>query len=98
MTDTHTLTRHKDIQNWVADHKGMPAIARIRNRFGIERAKLTINFASPDRRKSDRAHLDDGVSPCSWAAWLAELDRQQLALQVDADADDYALVERKDTH
>jgi hypothetical protein len=38
---------------------------------------------------------DDGMSPCSWTAWLAELDRQQLALQVDMTADDFELVQRR---
>jgi hypothetical protein len=34
------------------------------------------------------------MSPCSWTAWLAELDRQQLALKVDPAADKFELVER----
>jgi hypothetical protein len=41
------------------------------------------------------ASEDDGMSPCSWTAWLAELDRQQLALQVDMAADGFELVERR---
>ena len=40
--------------------------------------------------------VDQGVSPISWSAWLAELDRQQLALRVSPDGDaGYELIERK---
>lgn len=34
------------------------------------------------------------MSPVSWTAWLAELDRQQLALKVDLAADDFEIVGR----
>ena len=40
MKQTHMLTRHRDIQNWVTDRSGRPAIARVRDRFGEERAQL----------------------------------------------------------
>jgi hypothetical protein len=40
--------------------------------------------------------VDQGASPVSWAAWLAELDRQQLALRVSEDGEtEYEFVERK---
>ncbi|ODT70193.1 MAG: hypothetical protein ABS75_13870 [Pelagibacterium sp. SCN 63-23] len=78
MTQNHMLTRHRDIRNWVADRNGAPAIARVRNRFGEERSQLTLRFSHDDTGKDDV-----GMSPCSWAAWLAELDRQQLALKIE---------------
>lgn len=93
MTDIHTLTRHRDIQNWVTDRHGIPAIARVRNRFGEERAQLKLSFEKQNKAKLESQ--DDGMSPCSWTAWLAELDRQQLALQVDMGADGFELVERR---
>ncbi len=96
MTEMHTLTRHRDIQNWVTDRHGIPAIARVRNRFGEERAQLKLSFEK--RRKDQPGSQDDGMSPCSWTAWLAELDRQQLALKVDAAADDFELVERREAN
>jgi hypothetical protein len=77
MSATHTLTRHSDIQSWVTDRNGIPAVARIRNRFGEEKAKLLLRFV-----RSQGVGVDDGMSPCSWTAWFAELDRQQLALKV----------------
>jgi hypothetical protein len=89
---THMLTRHRDIQNWVTDRSGTPAIARIRNRLGEERAQLRLRFQRRDRPQLDGQ--DEGMSPCSWTAWLAELDRQQLALRVGTTADDFALVDR----
>ena len=93
MTQIHTLTRHRDIQNWVTDRQGIPAIVRVRNRFGEEHAQLKLSFQKREKRQIESQ--DDGMSPCSWTAWLAELDRQQLALQIDAAADDdFALVER----
>ena len=92
MTQMHTLIRHRDIQNWVSDRHGIPAIARVRNRFGEERAQLKLSFQK-GRRQSHEG-LDDGMSPVSWTAWLAELDRQQLALKVDSAADKFELVER----
>lgn len=96
MTDTHTLTRHRDIQNWVTDRNGIPAIARVRNRFGEVHSQLKLSFQK--RRKEQLESQDDGMSPCSWTAWLAELDRQQLALKVDLAADDFELVERRDSN
>lgn len=78
----HMLTRHRDIQNWVNDRRGTPAIARVRDRFGEERAQLKLRFS-----RIDEGREDVGMSPCSWTAWLAELDRQQLALKVDAGGD-----------
>jgi hypothetical protein len=40
--------------------------------------------------------VDQGATPVSWTAWLAELDRQQLALRVSPDSEtDYEFVERK---
>ena len=95
MTQLHTLTRHRDIQNWVSDRHGIPAIARVRNQFGEERAQLKLSFQT---RKKHIESQDDGMSPCSWTAWLAELDRQQLALKVDPAADDFELVERRDAN
>jgi hypothetical protein len=93
MSQTHMLTRHRDIQSWVTDRHGIPAIARVRNRFGEERAQLRLSF---DRAKKARMEgLDDGMSPCSWTAWLAELDRQKLALQVDNTDGEFELVERR---
>lgn len=76
--NAHTLTRHRDIRNWVSERRGTPAIARIRNRFGEERAQLKLHFS-----RSDEGRHDTGMSPCSWNAWLAELERQQLALRVE---------------
>ena len=80
MSETHTLTRHSDIQSWVSDRRGIPAVTRVRNRFGEEKAKLLLRFA-----QSRGLSVDDGMSPCSWTAWFAELDRQQLALRVTPD-------------
>lgn len=96
MTQTHTLTRHRDIQNWVTDRHGIPAIARVRNRFGEERAQLKLSFQKLDKRQIESQ--DDGMSPISWTAWLAELDRQHLALQVGQIDDDFELVERNITN
>jgi hypothetical protein len=96
MTDNHTLTRHRDIQNWVTDRQGIPAIARVRNRFGEERAQLKLSFQKREKSKIDSQ--DDGMSPCSWTAWLAELDRQQLALRVDPSADGFELVQRREAN
>ena len=93
MTTLRTLTRHRDIQNWVTDRQGIPAIARVRNRFGEERAQLKLSFQR--RRTLQAGSESEGMSPCSWTAWLAELDRQQLALRVDPVADDCELVERR---
>lgn len=88
MTQTHTLTRPRDIQNWVSERKGTPAIVRVRNTFGQERSKLELRFS-----RSDEGVHDAGMSPCSWTAWLAELERQQLALRIEP-AGGFAFVSR----
>lgn len=96
--NTHTLTRHRDIRNWVSDRYGRPAIRRIPNRFGQIESRLELAFATPKARPDHgMPRVDDGLSPCSWTAWLAELDRRQLALRVsDRQSPDFEFVERKD--
>jgi hypothetical protein len=94
MRHSHTLTRHKDIQTWVIDHNGSPAMARVADRFGQMSPRLSIQFKSRPR-PSQAPSLDDGVSPLSWTAWLAELDRQHLALRVSGETE-YELVSRQD--
>lgn len=97
MNQTHTLTHHRDIQNWVAEHQGLPAIRRMRNDFGELQARLALKFAKPGAAPLFTPTLDDGMSPVSWSAWLAELDRQHLALKViDATLPAFEFVERKD--
>jgi len=94
----HTLTRHRDIRNWVNDHRGTPAIRRVPNRFGQIEARLELTFSSPKARpEGGMPRVDDGLSPVSWTAWLAELDRRRLALRVsDRNQPDYEFVERRD--
>jgi hypothetical protein len=93
MTEAHTFTRHRDIQNWVSERKGMPALVQAHNRFGELRSRLSLKFDGSDKPRGMPA-VDQGVAPVSWTAWLAELDRQQLALRVSPD-DSYELIERK---
>jgi hypothetical protein len=95
MTHAHTLTRHRDIQAWVAERRGLPAIVRAPNSFGEWRSRLALRFEQPARPR-DMPAVDQGASPISWSAWLAELDRQQLALRVSEGGEtDYEFVERK---
>jgi hypothetical protein len=93
-TPTHTLTRHKDIQNWVAGRKGLPAIRRIPDQLGVMRSRLCLSFAHRTRPNEDPS-TSDGMTPVSWTAWLAELDRQHLALRVSQD-EEFEFVERKE--
>ena len=92
----HTLTRHADIQTWVAGQNGLPAIRRVPDQFGRVHPRLTLSFASHKPAPSATPTQDDGMSPVSWSAWLAELDRQHLALRVTDQDGDFELVERKD--
>lgn len=98
MTNTVTtsnLVRHKDIQKWVSARHGRPALKRVSDVAGNVRPKLALNF---DHRQRPAAapSIDDGISPCSWSAWLAELDRQQLALKVDDKSSEFEFVRRRD--
>lgn len=95
MSTQHTLTQHRDIQHWVDDHRGRPAIARVRDHLGEVRARLALKFDRPQRPFAAPS-VDDGLSPCSWSAWLAELDRQNLALKVsNEDKPDFEFVVRR---
>lgn len=95
MHTTHTLTRHRDIQAWVTEHKGLPAIGRMPDASGEVRLCLTLRFSQPVRESF--LALDEGVSPVSWSAWLAELDRQRLALKIiDPDKPAFEFVELKE--
>ena len=93
MDNTHMLTKHRDIQNWVSDHQGIPAIAKVRDRMGAQRSKLAIRFANLETAP-ERKTVDDGLSPVAWSAWLAELDRQGLALKV-GQRTEFEFVERQ---
>jgi len=87
----HTLTRHRDVQNWVTDRRGLPAVRRVTDpRSGTVRARLAIRFDRP--RMPVSPSLDDDMMPVSWSAWLAEFDRQSLALRVDEE--DFEFVDR----
>ena len=95
MTQAHTLTRHRDIQAWVAQRHGLPAMVSTHDSHGEVRARLALRFGRL-ARPGAMPVVDQGASPVSWAAWLAELDRQQLALRVSASGEpDYEFVERK---
>ncbi len=94
MRMTQTLTRHSDIQTWVSARHGMPAIARVRDNMGELRARLALTFGKAKRLPGADTQ-DDGMSPVSWTAWLAELDRQNLELRIiDQRAPLVELVER----
>lgn len=92
----HTLTRHRDIRSWVSDHHGSPAIRRVSERSGEIRSRLELIFRTPKASPAyGMPRVDDGVSPISWSAWLAELDRRQLALKVtDVEPGEFELVPR----
>ncbi len=95
---TQTLTRHRDIQAWVSGHRGTPAIRRVPNRFGEMRAELELTFRAPSAWSAEgMPRVDDGLSPVSWTAWLAELDRRQLALRIlDRQTPAFELVPRSE--
>ena len=93
--NTHTLVRHTDIQKWVSARKGQPAISRVRDRMGVMKSKLTLSFELDQTNPTETPSQDDGMSPVSWSAWLAELDRQHLALRVSGEKQpSYEFIER----
>lgn len=92
--NSQTLIAHRDIQNWVAARKGQPALRRVPDPTGRIRARLALNFARP-QSPTETPSQDDGMSPCSWTAWLAELDRQNLALRV-GDQTAFEFIERRE--
>lgn len=90
----HLLIAHHDIQDWVGQHNGLPAMQRVPNAYGLGRAELSLRFRGPDAPEA-MPSLDDGAAPCAWSAWLAELDRQHLAVRItDPDGPAYELVPR----
>jgi len=97
MTQSHTLTHHRDIQNWVTARHGMPAISRVPDVSGSVRQRLALSFGKHGRPTGRGPDMDDGVAPVSWSAWLAELDRQHLALKVsNQKTPDFEFVERQE--
>jgi len=95
--NTHTLVRHADIQKWVSSRRGLPAIRRVPDPTGNIRPKLTLNFGRANTTPTQIPSQDDGMSPVSWTAWLAELDRQNLALRVTGETQPgYEFVERRE--
>lgn len=95
--NTHTLVTHADIQKWVSSRRGLPAIRRVLDATGNVKSKLTLSFGRAHAIFTEAPSLDDGLSPVSWAAWLAELDRQNLALRVTGETQpSYEFVERRE--
>ncbi len=94
--NTHTLVRHRDIQNWVTAREGRPAIRREPDPMGGMHSRLVLNFDHP-HAPTDTPSQDDGMSPVSWTAWLAELDRQNLALRVGEETE-VEFIDRRDLH
>lgn len=95
MKNPHTLIRHRDIQNWVNGNSGSPAIVRVHDKLGAVKSQLRLSFERRARDRTDPGTPEDGVTPVSWTAWLAELDRQQLALKVSSNETDFEFVERR---
>lgn len=95
MTNTHMLTRHRDIQNWVSGRHGMPAIVRTPTSSGRMRSELALRFNRPAKPGATPPSVDQDMSPVSWNAWLSEFDRQQLVLRIISDSE-FELIERKD--
>jgi hypothetical protein len=95
--NTQTLIGHRDIQKWVEARKGQPAIRRQLDGSGSVRSQLAIRFRKAEAPVTTPS-LDDGMSPCSWTAWLAELDRQNLALQVSERDSAVEFVDRSSRH
>lgn len=97
MNRTHTLTRHRDIQAWVLANRGLPAIRRMPDQYGAVRPRLALRFARPRPAPVFEPPQDEGLSPVSWSAWLAELDRQRLALKViEAERPSFEFVELRE--
>lgn len=96
MGSQHHLVAHRDIQKWVSSRKGRPALKRVSDASGNVRPRLALNFGH-SRAPTATPSMDDGISPCSWTAWLAELDRQQLALRVsDTKQGEFEFVPRRE--
>jgi hypothetical protein len=94
--NTHTLIDHHDIQQWVSRQHGQPALARFADPTGRMHSRLAISFAHRRTKPMrETPSQDDGAGPCSWTAWLAELDRQNLALRVK-DGDAFEFVDRRE--
>lgn len=94
---THTLVLHTDIQKWVSARRGQPAISPVRDRTGRMKSRLTLSFALHHTAPTETPSQDDGMSPVSWNAWLAELDRQNLALRVWGEKQPiYEFIERRE--
>jgi len=92
--NNQTLVSHGDIQKWVSTNRGQPAIRRVPDQTGAVRSRLTLSFARRGR-PGEMPGLDEGLSPVSWTAWLAELDRQNLALRVDPE-NRFELIDRRE--
>lgn len=91
---TQTLVRHSDIQKWVAARRGQPAIRQVLDRQGQQHPSLDLSFGH-EQAPHELPGVDKGRSPVSWSAWLAELDRQNLALRVaDSKAPQFEFVSR----
>ena len=74
-----TLISHGAIRQFVETRAGHPAVRAQRMSEGGLAPRLALRFSG---------QRPEGLNPCSWTAWLAEFDRQRLALQVSPGAPD----------
>lgn len=80
MHKKHTLVTDGDVRRWVENRAGQPALKPLRDDEGRIIPRLAVRFSGRDHVPV--AGESEGLSPCSWTQWLAEFDRQQLALRV----------------
>jgi len=81
------ISRHSDIRRWVGAHAGRPRLRLGLDAQGHPARMLQITF---DGRPAKSAH--------DWEEWLAELDRQNLALKILDEAgvgNDFVFVKRQ---
>lgn len=81
---TRILVDHDDIRTWAAAHAGSPTMCEQPVGTGT-RALLSISFGQRLLNTGESQDIDvlGGWDLVSWEDWFAELDRQNLGIEVN---------------
>lgn len=81
---TKTLTQPEDVRQWVEARAGAPMSMDVPDGSGDSRTLLNITFGQHALNADANEGPDrvTGFALSAWDEWLAELDRQGLAIRV----------------
>lgn len=84
---TRLLTKHQDIRRWAEARSGSPALSEVPHGTHSHTVlRLVFDQRLMNSGENDNADRPNALELVGWDDWLAEFDKQKLALKVDDEA------------